>query len=196
VKVRERLDLRIGISACLLGERVRYDGGHRRDAALVEALGAVATLVPVCPEVEIGLGTPREPIRLERRGGALRLVAPGSGADHTDAMRRYSARRLEDLAALDLSGFVLKARSPSCGLESVPVHEESGPADLPPGSGRGLFAEALLARFPDLPVEEEGRLADPDARARFIERVLAHRRLCEGAARGGAGRLGPGLEGG
>jgi uncharacterized protein YbgA (DUF1722 family)/uncharacterized protein YbbK (DUF523 family) len=173
-------ELRIGISACLLGEKVRYDGGHKRDAFVNDTLGAFVAFVPVCPEVEVGMGTPREPIRLERRGAALRLVAPGSGTDHTDAMRRWAARRLEDLAALDLSGYILKKDSPSCGMERVRVYDEGG---VPAKAGRGLFAAALIERLPDLPVEEEGRLHDPVLRECFVERVFAYRRLVDFFAR-------------
>ncbi len=167
-------EVRIGISACLLGQEVRYDGGHKRDASIVETFGRFVTFVPVCPEVEMGMGTPREPIRLEGPPGDIRLIAPRSGADHTGAMTRYAARKVEVLAGLDLSGYILKMDSPSCGMERVKVH---GPRGAPSRSGRGLFAQALLERFPLLPVEEEGRLQDPRLRESFVVRVLAHRRL-------------------
>jgi len=170
---------RLGISACLLGQEVRYNGGHKRDAFLTEVLGRYVEWVPVCPEVELGMGTPRPPIRLERRGGEIRLVMPSTGGDYTDAMREYAARRVEALAALELDGYVLKKDSPSCGLERVDVHHGAG---APSPDGRGLFAAALVARLPDLPVEEEGRLGDPVLRADFIQRVFAHCRRREGLA--------------
>jgi len=166
--------IRIGISACLLGQKVRYDGGHKRDAYLVETFGRFVEWLPVCPEVEMGLGTPRETLRLVRIGEGVRMVMPRTGGDHTDAMRSYAERRLKELAQEDLCGYVLKKGSPSCGMERVRVFDSQG---VPAKSGRGLFAEALLQRFPNLPVEEEGRLYDPRLRENFIERVFAYRRL-------------------
>jgi uncharacterized protein YbgA (DUF1722 family)/uncharacterized protein YbbK (DUF523 family) len=166
--------IRIGISSCLLGEKVRYDGGHKRDAYLLETFGRFVEWVPVCPEVEMGLDTPRETLRLVRIGEEVRMVMPKTGADHTDAMRSYAERRLNELAHEDLCGYVLKKGSPSCGMERVRVFDAHG---VPAKSGRGLFAEALLHRFPNLPVEEEGRLYDPRLRENFIERVFVYNRL-------------------
>jgi uncharacterized protein YbgA (DUF1722 family)/uncharacterized protein YbbK (DUF523 family) len=172
--VREDRDpIRIGVSSCLLGAKVRFDGGHKRDDFLVNTFGEWVEWVPVCPEVEVGMGTPRESVRLVREGGDVRMVAPRSGADWTEAMQAYSARRVEKLAAADLSGYVLKKDSPSCGMERVKVYGQG----MPTKSGRGLFADALLARFPNLPVEEEGRLCDPRLRDNFVERVFAYHRL-------------------
>jgi uncharacterized protein YbgA (DUF1722 family)/uncharacterized protein YbbK (DUF523 family) len=165
--------VRIGVSTCLLGEHVRFDGGHKRDPFLVETFGRYVEWVAVCPEVEAGLGVPRESMHLRRSGDRVRLVTTRTGIDHTDEMRRYAARRVAALAAEDLCGYVLKKSSPSCGMERVKIYGRSGPV----GSGRGLFAEALLAAFPHLPVEEEGRLADPRLRENFVERVFAYRRL-------------------
>jgi len=166
--------IRIGISACLLGEKVRYDGGHKRDAYLVETLGRFVQWVPVCPEIEMGLGTPRETLRLVRLGGGVRMVMPKTGANYTDAMQDFAGRRIRELAKEDLSGYILKKGSPSCGMERVRVFDAHG---VPVKSGRGLFAEALLRYFPDLPVEEEGRLCDRALRENFIERVFAYHRL-------------------
>jgi uncharacterized protein YbgA (DUF1722 family)/uncharacterized protein YbbK (DUF523 family) len=166
---------RIGISACLLGDEVRFDGGHKRDRFLTDVLGPHVEWVRVCPEVEVGLGTPRETLRLVREGtGSIRMVTTRSGVDHTEAMERWARARLDRLAADDLSGYVLKKDSPSCGMERVKVF---GAGNMPEKSGRGIYAAALLARFPTLPVEEEGRLADPHLRENFIERVFAYRRL-------------------
>jgi uncharacterized protein YbbK (DUF523 family)/uncharacterized protein YbgA (DUF1722 family) len=165
---------RIGVSSCLLGEPVRFDGGHKRDQFLVEVLGRFVEWVPVCPEVESGLGAPRPSLRLVRTGDGLRLVAPGTGGDHTEAMRRFAAQRLEELASADLCGYVLKRASPSCGMERVKVYDDNGNLQQP---GRGLFAAALLDRFPELPVEEEGRLNNPRLRDHFLERVFALHRL-------------------
>jgi uncharacterized protein YbgA (DUF1722 family)/uncharacterized protein YbbK (DUF523 family) len=167
-------EIRIGISACLLGQNVRYDGGHKQDPFLTGALGRFVTFVPVCPEVEVGMGVPRPSIRLERAADGIRLRDPRSGADHTDAMRGWAEARVAALGRLDLSGFVLKKDSPSCGMERVRVHGGRGP---PARTGVGLFAEALLRRMPLLPVEEEGRLHDLALRESFVERVFAHRRL-------------------
>lgn len=166
--------IRVGISACLLGEKVRYDGGHKRDAYLVETFGRCVEWVPVCPEVEIGLGTPRDTLRLVRIAGDVRLVMPKTGADHTATMRAYARRRVAELGEQDLCGYILKKDSPSCGMERVRVFDARG---VPAKSGRGLFAETLLAHCPQLPMEEEGRLADPRRRENFVERVFAYRRL-------------------
>jgi uncharacterized protein YbbK (DUF523 family) len=166
--------VRIGISSCLLGQKVRFDGGHKRDAFLADTFGAHVEWVPVCPEVEVGMGTPREPIRLVRHGAGVRLLGVKSATDHTNAMREWAARRAEALAREDLDGYVLKKDSPSCGMERVKVYDPNG---APVRTGRGLFAEALMERLPLLPVEEEGRLSDPRLRENFVERVFAHRRL-------------------
>jgi uncharacterized protein YbgA (DUF1722 family)/uncharacterized protein YbbK (DUF523 family) len=166
--------LRIGISACLLGQEVRFDGGHKRDRFLTEVLGPVVEWVPVCPEVELGLGTPRETLRLVRSESGVRMITTRTGIDHTDGMNAWAKRRLDELAREDLCGYVLKKDSPSCGMERVKVF---GAAGMPERRGRGLFAAALLERFPSLPVEEEGRLSDPRLRENFIERTFAYRRL-------------------
>jgi uncharacterized protein YbbK (DUF523 family) len=159
------------VSACLLGQEVRHDGGHKRCAFVVEDLARVVELVPVCPEVEIGLGVPREPIRLQVPGSAgggttLRLVAYGSGRDLTERMADYAERRVAALAALDLAGYVTKSKSPSCGLADVPVH---GSGDTAPGA----FLAVLRRLLPTLPIIEETALEDPAARAAFLTAVLA-----------------------
>jgi uncharacterized protein YbbK (DUF523 family) len=154
--------LRIGISQCLLGDNVRHDGGHKRDAFLIETLGRHVEWAPVCPEVELGLGTPREPMRLAGDPRAPRLVTITSGIDHTEAMARFSQRRVCELEALDLSGYVFKARSPSCGIGGASLET-------------GLFAQAFMAHFPLIPVEDEDRLHDPQAVQSFLERALVYR---------------------
>lgn len=171
---RRRTPIRIGISACLLGEEVRFDGGHKRDSFLIDTLGPHVEFVPVCPEVEMGLGTPRETLRLVRQGSSLRMITTRTSIDHTDAMNRWASTRLDGLDHEDLSGYVLKKDSPSCGMERVKTYSEG---ESPRRDGRGLFAAALMERMPLLPVEEEGRLSDPLLRENFIERVFAHRRL-------------------
>ena len=171
---------RIGISRCLLGEEVRFDGGHKRDAFLTGTIGLWVDWVPVCPEVEVGMGVPREAIHLVADpsgvpSGAqrVRLLGVKSGTDWTAAMSRYARDRARDLAGATLSGFVLKKDSPSCGMERVRVHQSG----MRIRNGRGLFAEALLQAWPNLPVEEEGRLNDPALRDNFIERVFAYQRV-------------------
>ena len=168
------MSIRIGVSACLLGDEVRYDGGHRRDQTLMELFGSAVEWVKVCPEVEIGMGTPREPIHLVDEGGTIRLLTVTTGIDHTASMIAYAANKVETLAGEGLGGYVLKSGSPSCGMTGVTTDSGRQSATQ---AGVGLFAQALLARFPNLPIEDERRLADPQLRARFIERVLAYHRL-------------------
>jgi uncharacterized protein YbgA (DUF1722 family)/uncharacterized protein YbbK (DUF523 family) len=168
--------IRIGISSCLLGEKVRFDGGHKREAFIVDTLGQFFHWVPICPELEIGLGTPRESLRLVGTPERPRLLAPRSRSDYTAAMQRYAAERLESLTPLGLHGYILKKDSPSCGMERVRVYGLDG---TPHRSGRGLFTAALMQRFPLLPVEEEGRLQDMRLRENFIERVFAYYRWTE-----------------
>lgn len=165
---------RLGISACLLGREVRYDGGHKRDPFLVDVLGRFVEWVPVCPEAEAGFGTPREPMRLVRRPDGVRVLTVKTGVDVTRTLDAFAARRVGELADEDLSGYVLKKDSPSCGMERVKVYGASGPAAR---TGSGRFAARLRERLPALPVEEEGRLSDPRLRDNFIERIFAYRRV-------------------
>jgi uncharacterized protein YbgA (DUF1722 family)/uncharacterized protein YbbK (DUF523 family) len=169
--------LRVGVSRCLLGEEVRYDGQHKRDRFLTDVLGPLVEWVPVCPEVELGLGIPREAMHLQRgpRGAPPRLVTIQTGRDLTDRMTRYAQRRVRALEGEGLCGYVLKKSSPSCGLHRVKLHPAAG--GTPAHTGRGLFAGPLVEQFPLLPVEEEGRLEDPGLRDSFIERLFAYRRL-------------------
>lgn len=167
---------RVGISRCLLGDEVRYDGTHKRDDALIGALGRHVEWVPVCPEVEVGMGTPREPIQLVARrdgvpsaGAPVRLIGVNSGQDWTERMHTWARERVQALIPLNLAGYIFKARSPSCGIHSVPVHD----GDVARG-GRGLFAQALMDTLPGLPVEDEDGLADPRAREEFLQRVFSH----------------------
>jgi uncharacterized protein YbgA (DUF1722 family)/uncharacterized protein YbbK (DUF523 family) len=166
--------IRIGVSSCLLGAEVRYDGGHKRDRFLTDVLARHVEFVPVCPELEAGMGVPRPPVRLVRAGNEVRMVETASGRDHTARMRAFASRRVAALRGLDLCGWVLKRDSPSCGMERVKVYEPGVPGRR---EGQGLFAQALMAALPHLPVEEEGRLLDPALRENFVERVFAYRRL-------------------
>jgi len=168
------LPIRVGISSCLLGEEVRYDGGHQKDAYITGVLARYFTWVPVCPEMEVGMGVPREPIRLVGDAAAPRLMGVTSGTDHTARMREFAGRRVDELRHRELSGYILKRGSPSCGLERVKVYAGDGP---PARTGTGLFARALTDALPLLPVEEEGRLNDAHLRDNFITRVFAYRLL-------------------
>jgi uncharacterized protein YbgA (DUF1722 family)/uncharacterized protein YbbK (DUF523 family) len=172
-RLPDQSEIRIGASACLLGSNVRYDGGHKKDAFVTGALARFVTLVAACPEVEVGMGTPRESVRLVRIGQDVRMIGHRSGTDHTEAMRRWAEGRVRELEAEDLCGFVLKKDSPSCGMERVKVYSKGAGTR----NGRGLFARTLMERMPLLPVEEEGRLNDPRLRENFVERVFAYRRL-------------------
>jgi uncharacterized protein YbgA (DUF1722 family)/uncharacterized protein YbbK (DUF523 family) len=165
--------IRIGISSCLLGEKVRFNGDHKEDRFITGTLSRFFDWVPVCPEVEIGLGTPRETIRLVGDIEAPRLVTSRSQVDLTTRMTRYSKSRVKELASLDLDGYILKKDSPSCGMERVKVYNDSG---MPSKKGIGVFARALLESSPYLPVEEEGRLNDMPIRENFIVRVFCHHR--------------------
>jgi uncharacterized protein YbgA (DUF1722 family)/uncharacterized protein YbbK (DUF523 family) len=169
-------EIRLGISTCLLGEHVRYDGGHKLDRYLVNTLGQFVTWVGVCPEVEMGLPTPRESMRLVGDAEDPRLVAPKSGTDHTDRMKAWAQERLDQLAEVGLHGFVFKKDSPSSGLFRVKVYNEHGMAAR---TGTGMFPRAVMDRFPLLPLEEEGRLNDMPLRENFIERVFAYYRWTE-----------------
>jgi len=162
--------IRVGISSCLLGNEVRYDGGHKLDRYLRDTLGAFVEWVPVCPEVEYGLPIPREALRLVGDPADPLLVTTRTGVDHTAGMKAWAARRLDALEGEDLCGFVFKSRSPSSGLRQIKVYsQESG---IPAITGVGIFARAFVERFPLLPVEDEGRLNDPGLRESFIERLF------------------------
>jgi uncharacterized protein YbgA (DUF1722 family)/uncharacterized protein YbbK (DUF523 family) len=173
--------VKIGISTCLLGENVRYDGGHKRDRYITDTLGEFFTFVPVCPEVECGLPVPREAMRLVGDPDAPRLMTIRSKKDHTGRMLAWAGRRVKALEAEDLCGFIFKSGSPSSGMERVKVY---GPTGMPAKTGRGLFARAFMEHFPRIPVEEDGRLHDPALRENFIERIFALKRWRESLAGG------------
>jgi len=176
--------LRLGISACLLGQKVRYDGQHKLDHYLTDVLGRYVDWIPVCPEVECGLPVPREAMRLVGDDPASpRLLTIRTGIDHTERMQTWTERRLDELAKLDLHGFVFKSKSPSSGLFHVKVYNRHG---NPSKIGVGLFARAFRDRFPLLPMEEEGRLNDPLLRENFIERIFALARWREYENGGGS----------
>ena len=175
VSETEDKPMRLGISACLLGAPVRFDGGHKRDRYLQDVLGRYVEWVPVCPEVGSGMGTPRETLRLVGSSSSAqpRLMTGKTGVDHTDIMLAFADKELKKLDGKELCGFVLKSKSPSCGMERVKVYSSVG---MPDKGGVGVFARALMAAMPLLPVEEEGRLHDPNLREGFLECVFAYRR--------------------
>jgi uncharacterized protein YbbK (DUF523 family) len=158
----------VGISACLLGENVRYDGGHRLDRSLRDVLGRFVDYVPVCPEVECGLGVPREPVHLRDVNGETRLVTCETGVDLTDRMMSWAGNRVRELAALPLCGFVFRTRSPSCALSGLPVTGSC----ITTHDGRGLFAGALTGRCPGLPVCEDTDIGEPAAMDGFLQLVI------------------------
>jgi uncharacterized protein YbgA (DUF1722 family)/uncharacterized protein YbbK (DUF523 family) len=163
----------IGVSACLLGHAVRFDGGHKRDRFIIELLAPFVRWAPLCPELEVGMGCPREPVRLvQGEAGEVRMRATRSGADWTERMRGHARARADRLGHLD--GCILKSGSPTCGMERVKLYHDDGRASR---DGVGLFYAALARRWPNLPVEEEGRLNDPGLRASFLERVFVYQRL-------------------
>ncbi|MBA4371724.1 MAG: DUF1722 domain-containing protein [Thermodesulfovibrio sp.] len=173
--------IKVGISACLLGEKVRYDGGHKLDHFLKDTLGQFVEWIPVCPEVECGLPVPREAMRLTGDPDRPRLVTVRTGIDHTDRMKRWAEDRLIKLCQEDLCGFIFKSRSPSSGMRGVKVYGISGDvsggaAGIPSRAGVGLFAEAFMKHFRMMPVEDEGRLNDPSLRENFIERIFIFKR--------------------
>jgi len=165
--------IRLGISTCLLGEPVRYDGGHKRDRFITDTLGQYVEFVPVCPETECGLGVPRESMRLQGDPASPRLVTSRTGVDHTDRMVAWAERRLKALEQEDLCGFIFKSDSPSSGMERVRVYSDKG---MPERKGVGIFARMFMEHFPLLPVEEEGRLHDPKLRENFIESIFTLKR--------------------
>ncbi len=165
--------IKIGVSTCLLGEKVRFDGGHKHNRYITQTLGRFFDFVPVCPETECGLGIPREAMRLVGDVNHPRLITNKSRIDHTDRMQRWAEGKLDVLDKEDLCGFIFKKDSPSSGLYRVKVYNDKS---HPVKKGRGLFAAALTTRFPRIPVEDEGRLNDPVLRENFIERVFALKR--------------------
>jgi len=168
--------IKLGISACLLGENVRYDGGHKLDKFIKETLGQYVEYVAVCPEVECGLGIPRESMHLEGEPDAPRLVTTRTKVDLTRRMVNWAQKRVRELEKEDLCGFIFKSDSPSSGMERVKIYNEN---KMPVKKGVGIFAGIFMDYFPVLPVEDEGRLHDPDLRENFIERIFAFRRWRE-----------------
>lgn len=170
----------LGVSSCLLGENVRSNGGHARDDFVMKGLGPYVRFVPVCPEAEVGMGTPREVVRLVGTAEAPRMVGTKSGTEWTDRMGAFTQERAESLATEDLDGFVFKKSSPSCGLFRVKLYDKNG---VPTYAARGVWAMAMARRHPLLPMEEDGRLNDPRLRENFVERLFIYRRWKDHLAR-------------
>ena len=178
--------IKLGVSACLLGEYVRYDGGHAHDRFLTDTLGQFVEYVPVCPEVECGMPVPREAVRLVGSPDSPRLMTVKTGIDHTERMRSWAEKRLESLEADDLCGFIFKSKSPSSGMKRVKVYTDAGVTK----TGVGIWARMFMEHFPLLPVEDEGRLHDPGIRENFIERIFVFMRWRELIGQGATpGRL-------
>ena len=162
--------LKLGVSSCLLGESVRYNAEHKRDSNVIDLLGQQFEAVPVCPEVELGMGVPREPVRLVANDASSeRMVGSESGKDWTQAMVDFNSIKLEALRQQNMSGFIFKSRSPSCGPGNVPLHHEQEKS-----STVGLFAHALMQYFPSLPVIDEEALQDEIVRQDFVARVIQY----------------------
>lgn len=176
MKSGENNKITIGVSSCLLGNEVRFDGGHKHDRYITGTLGQFFEFVPVCPEVECGLSIPRESMRLVGDPENPRLITGKTGIDHTDRMKEWAIRRVEELAKNDLCGFIFKSKSPSSGMERVKVYDAN---NVPRSIGVGIFARIFKERFPLIPVEEEGRLHDMVLRENFIESVFVYRRWRE-----------------
>jgi uncharacterized protein YbgA (DUF1722 family)/uncharacterized protein YbbK (DUF523 family) len=168
--------IKLGISTCLLGENVRYDGGHKLDRFLTDTLGQFVEYVPVCPEVECGLPIPRESMHLEGDPDSPRLVTSRTKQDMTNRMISWAKRRVVELEKDGLCGFIFKSDSPSSGMERIKVYNEKG---MPVKKGVGMFARIFMEHFTLLPVEEDGRLHDPKLRENFIERIFTLKRWRE-----------------
>jgi len=173
--------IKLGISTCLLGEKVRYDGGHKLDSFLKDTLGQWVEYVPVCPEVECGLPIPREAMRLEGDPDDPRLVTSKTGIDYTEKMKAWAAGRLRELEKESLCGYIFKSKSPSSGMGRIKVYGGKG---VPVKKGVGIWARMFMDHFPLLPVEDDGRLHDPALRENFIERVFVFKRWRESVAGG------------
>lgn len=165
----------VGVSSCLLGEKVRWNGDHKQHRYIKDTLSQFFTWTPICPEVDVGMGVPRETVSLYDDPNNPKMLGNKSGVDWTAKMNAYATKRTKELGDFDLCGYIFKSKSPSCGFERVPVYLEPGSSSI--RRGRGMFADALIKRFPLIPVEDEGRLNDPKIRENFIVRVFSYHRL-------------------
>ncbi len=180
--------VKVGVSACLLGQKVRYDGGHKLDRYLRDVLGKYVHLIAVCPETESGMSVPREAMHLVGDAENPRLMTVATGRDFTEIMREWAGRKTKALEEEKLSGFIFKSKSPSSGMERIKLYNDKGRAVN--NKGRGIFAAMFMQRFPLIPVEDEGRLNDPMLRENFITRIFVFGRWLELMDQGlSAGRL-------
>lgn len=168
--------IKIGISTCLLGENVRWNAGHKLDRYLTQTLGQFVQYVSVCPEVEAGFGVPRESMRLVGDPQNPRLIIFKSKQDRTSQMLTWAKNRVKNLEQEDLCGFIFKSDSPSSGMRNVKVYTDKG---MPVKKGVGIFAREFIEHFPRTPVEDDGRLHDPEIRENFIERIFSLKRWRE-----------------
>jgi len=164
---------KVGISSCLLGEAVRYDGGHKLHSVIVDIIGPKVEWVPVCPEMELGLGVPREPLNLIGDPEGPLLLASETGLNWTVEMAEFTRRKIEILKNYSLDGYIFKNKSPSCGIDNVKVYRDVFLGDFVP-NGRGAFANLFLAQFPGLPVMDEGKLSTVEDFNRFLNQVYHH----------------------
>jgi len=168
--------IKVGISACLFGERVRYNGENKRDDYLCETLGQHVQWVSLCPEVACGFPTPREAVLLVGENNVPRLLTQETGIDHTKRLLTWAHTQIARLKNENLNGFVFKTKSPSCGLRDIPVYNDQG---FPTRKGAGLFTRAVMEVFSHMPCEDERRLHDPTVRKNFIERITMYRQSHE-----------------
>lgn len=167
--------IKLGISSCLLGEQVRYDGKQKLDKVLINNLKKYAEFVSVCPEVECGLGVPRKPMRLEGSPAAPQLIVTETGEDLTQRMDDFARKKMLQLEKEGVCGFIFKSNSPSCGKAGVNIYNENS---MPVGTGAGIFAGIFVKHFPLLPVEDEEHLHDPGLRENFMEKIFAFAKSC------------------
>lgn len=168
--------IKVGISSCLLGNRVRYDGGHKRDTNIIETLGEYFDFISFCPEAETGMGVPRAPMHLVRRGKKiLALKIDNHADDFTQQLENFSQEKHREIS--ELCGFILKKSSPSCGMQAVCVYQDNDAAEIFEETGKGIFARSFKKQFPLLPLEEEGSLRKPVLRDNFIERIFDYHKL-------------------
>lgn len=165
----------VGVSACLLGQEVRFNGGHARNRYVTDVLDNFCQWLPLCPEMGMGMSAPRETLRLVGDVDSPRLIGTKTGHDYSDQMEDYARKTIAMLQGGKLHGFILKKKSPSCGLERLPIYNDKGAVP----NGVGLFAAALKVAFPMLPMEEDGRLFDPNLREQFLRKLFAYKRLCD-----------------
>jgi uncharacterized protein YbbK (DUF523 family) len=164
---------KVGISSCLLGETVRYDGGHKRHSIIIDIIGPEVEWVSVCPEMELGLGVPRGPLNLVGDSGSAKLLASESGIDWTPQMKEFTRRKLDTLKLLKLDGYIFKESSPSCGVDDVKLYRDAFLGNFVL-EGRGVFTKIFLEKFPNLPVTDEGKLSTVQDCYQFMQTIYQH----------------------